>query len=231
MFKRCSKLSGEERRDSIIKAVTKVFAEKGFHGTTTKALAQAAGVSEALLFKHFPNKEALYLAIQQSCSSLLGSDGDDKIQELPPSTATLVLIVHTATSSTLVGCANSKGDARTHNQLMMRSVMEDGEFARMFLHNRLASWKTKVAECLEAAVAAGDAELGPLVPAIGAVFTTHLARMIMLTLMNETPLVDYGVSREELVEQTVWFVLRGMGLRNEAIERHYTSSKLSLRTA
>jgi AcrR family transcriptional regulator len=223
MFKRCSKLSGEERRESIIKAVTEVFAEKGFHGTTTRALAQAAGVSEALLFKHFPNKEALYLAIQQSCSSLMGADITDQINELPPSTATLVLLVRKTTEYTLFDCANSRGEARTHNRLMMRSVMEDGEFARIFLHNRLANWKAKVADCLEAAVAAGDAEVAPVIPAIGATFSTHLARMIMLTLMNETPLVDYGLSREQLVQQTVWFALRGMGLRQEAIERHYHS--------
>ena len=50
------KLSGDERRAAIIKAVQRVFAEKGFDGTTTRELASAAGVSEALLFKHFPNK-------------------------------------------------------------------------------------------------------------------------------------------------------------------------------
>ena len=45
-----AKLSGEERRAAIIKAVRRLFAEKGFHGTTTRELAEAAGVSEALLF-------------------------------------------------------------------------------------------------------------------------------------------------------------------------------------
>ncbi|MGA7699839.1 MAG: helix-turn-helix domain-containing protein, partial [Thermoguttaceae bacterium] len=62
-----AKLSGQERRAAIIKAVQRVFVEKGFHGTTTRELAEAAGVSEALLFKHFPSKEALYAAIQVSC--------------------------------------------------------------------------------------------------------------------------------------------------------------------
>ena len=61
------KLSAEERRAAIIQAVRRVFADKGFHGTTTRELADAAGVSEALLFKHFPNKEALYSAMQLSC--------------------------------------------------------------------------------------------------------------------------------------------------------------------
>ena len=52
---------------AIVKAVKKVFAEKGFDGTTTRELAVSAGVSEALLFKHFPSKESLYAAMQSSC--------------------------------------------------------------------------------------------------------------------------------------------------------------------
>ena len=48
------RLSSEERRQAIVEAVKGVFAEKGFDGTTTRELASAAGVSEALseLSKH-----------------------------------------------------------------------------------------------------------------------------------------------------------------------------------
>ncbi len=57
------RVSGEERKASIIAAATSLFAAKGFTGTKTKAIAQEAGVSEALLFKHFPSKNDLYAAI------------------------------------------------------------------------------------------------------------------------------------------------------------------------
>jgi AcrR family transcriptional regulator len=40
-----------------------LFSEKGFNGTTTKEIAERAGVSEAIIFRHFPNKRALYSAI------------------------------------------------------------------------------------------------------------------------------------------------------------------------
>ena len=40
-----------------------VFSEQGFHGTRTRELAARAGVSEALVFSHFPTKEALIRAI------------------------------------------------------------------------------------------------------------------------------------------------------------------------
>ena len=77
-MKQAVRLSSEERRAAIISAVQRVFAEKGFHGTTTRELAQAAGVSEALLFKHFPNKEALYAAMQHSC----GEQDNLKVERL-----------------------------------------------------------------------------------------------------------------------------------------------------
>ena len=47
----------------MISTATSLFAANGFTGTTTKQIAKAAGVSEALLFKHFPTKHALYNAI------------------------------------------------------------------------------------------------------------------------------------------------------------------------
>src|SRR6516225_6819951 len=86
------KLSSEERRAAIIKAVQRVFAEKGFDGTTTRELAEAAGVSEALLFKHFPNKEALYSAMQHSCCSDPGKW--ERLKALEPGASTLVILVH-----------------------------------------------------------------------------------------------------------------------------------------
>ena len=54
---------GHERQASLISAAASLFAANGFTGTTTKEIAKAAGISEALLFKHFPTKHALYTAI------------------------------------------------------------------------------------------------------------------------------------------------------------------------
>ena len=105
-----AKMSGEQRRAAILKAVRKVFVEKGFHATTTRELADAAGVSEALIFKHFPNKEALYLAIQMSCFKEEGSKVIERLESLEPSTTALVFLVHDLISHVLGG---SVGRGRT----------------------------------------------------------------------------------------------------------------------
>ena len=57
------RLSLARRRRQLIDAARRVFAERGFRGATTRQIAAAAGVTEALIFQHFPDKDALYDAI------------------------------------------------------------------------------------------------------------------------------------------------------------------------
>jgi AcrR family transcriptional regulator len=57
------RVSSQERQASLIASASALFAAKGFNGTTTKEIAKAAGISEALVFKYFPTKRALYAAI------------------------------------------------------------------------------------------------------------------------------------------------------------------------
>ncbi len=56
-------MTGDERREQILQTAVALFSQRGFKGTTTKEIAKAAGVSEAMVFRHFENKEALYGAI------------------------------------------------------------------------------------------------------------------------------------------------------------------------
>jgi len=51
------------RRNQILDAAAKVFAEKGFHRATTKEIAQVAGVSEGTIYNYFANKGDLVIGI------------------------------------------------------------------------------------------------------------------------------------------------------------------------
>ncbi len=221
------RLTGEERKAAIVQAVRRVFAANGFRGTTTRELAAAAGVSEALLFKHFPSKEALYAAMKHSyCDK--GDPVAERLRALTPSTSSLVTLVHCLFSRS-AGERSATSDAdKVHLQLMFHSVMEDGEFARIQMQQVAAGWVPKVEQCLAAAVDAGDAVDRGMLPGLGAWFTYHLSSAMMHYLRPATPIVEYAVSREKLVEQAVLFTLRGMGLRDEAIERYYNASALAL---
>src|SRR5215210_1575315 len=51
------------RREQILEAATRVFAEKGFRRATTREVAREAGVSEGTIYNYFEDKDALLMAI------------------------------------------------------------------------------------------------------------------------------------------------------------------------
>lgn len=222
-----TRLSAEERRAAILAAVRRLFAERGFHGTTTRALAAAAGVSEALLFKHFPDKEALFSAMQAACCKE-AMDQYERLEALEPSASTLVLMLHFLVSVVVQAGTSAEDDRASQDRLALRSLAEDGEFVRLLLRPLEGRWIPKVEQCLAAAAAAGDAAAGPVQPRLGAWFVHDLAAMIRYHRLPAPPAVEYGVPADRLVEQIVWFALRGLGLTDEAIRRDYNPRALAL---
>ncbi|MDY6940648.1 MAG: helix-turn-helix domain-containing protein [Cyanobacteriota bacterium] len=52
-----------QTRTRILASAQRLFARRGFEGTTTRALAQEAGVAEGTLFRHFDNKKAILIEV------------------------------------------------------------------------------------------------------------------------------------------------------------------------
>jgi AcrR family transcriptional regulator len=223
-MKKRVRLPSGERRQAIVTAVKGAFADKGFDGTTTRELARAAGVSEALLYKHFPSKESLYVAMLEACADGPMAAEFTRVLALPPSTSTLVALVHFLTTH-FVLCEDLQ--KTTMHRLALRSLLEDAEFVRLGAKQFGASWIRKVEACIAAAVKAGDLKTTPLRGDLRAWFVHHLAFALMLHLQPKVPAVDYGIPRSTLVVQAVWFLLRGMGLEDAAIRRHYHPEALS----
>jgi AcrR family transcriptional regulator len=59
--------TSDARRPVVISAALATFAQGGFHGTTIAAVARAAGISPAYVFKLFPGKEQLFIAALDEC--------------------------------------------------------------------------------------------------------------------------------------------------------------------
>lgn len=219
------RMSHEERRDAIIKVARQMFARKGFHGTTTRELAVAAGISEALLFKHFPDKESLYSAMLVSCCKERDIGRMEHIRSLEPSSSTLVLMVHFLSCLLLTG---RDEEQEVQDRLIFRSLAEDGSFAQVVLRLLESGWIAKAEECLKASIASGDALASPFAPKVGAWFAYNLAAAVKQFLLPTSIVIDYGMPPARLVEQVVWFTLRGMGLKEATIRRHYNARALAL---
>lgn len=230
MHKSPTKLRTDERRAAILKAVLGVFAEKGIHGTTTRELAKVAGISEALMLRHFPTKEALYQAVlEASCQHEAGGDNAfAKMLGLEPSTSSLVFMVHLLFTRIMAANKQGNDNPKSLHKLLIQSVQGDGEFIRAFLKGGPSILVAKLEQCLKAAIAADEAVETPVSRTLRGWFAHHLAVSAMLMWLPDPPAVDYGVSRDKLVEQAVTFALRGMGLKDEAIKRYYNPKALAL---
>jgi AcrR family transcriptional regulator len=60
--------TAEERREAVLEAAMRVFAARGIHGTPTLEVAKAAGISQAYLFRLFPTKADLAIALVKRCN-------------------------------------------------------------------------------------------------------------------------------------------------------------------
>ena len=67
------RMAATDRRAQLLDIALNLFSEKGFDRTTTKEIAAAAGVTEAIVFRHFPTKQALYQAVLEQQSDCPGA--------------------------------------------------------------------------------------------------------------------------------------------------------------
>jgi len=113
------RMAGEQRRSQIVRVAMRVFSHRGFRGTTTKEIARAAGVSEAMVFRHFATKEELYSAIldHKACSG----DAEDPRQ-------------------VVADALEQKNDRAVFERLALNALDHhegDPEFQRLLLHSAL----------------------------------------------------------------------------------------------
>lgn len=80
------RMTGDARRELILQTAVDLFSKKGFKGTTTKEIAAASGVSEAMVFRHFASKDDLYAAILDAKACVDGThmfpwEGNEALQK------------------------------------------------------------------------------------------------------------------------------------------------------
>ncbi|MGD2052987.1 MAG: TetR/AcrR family transcriptional regulator [Gammaproteobacteria bacterium] len=63
------RLPGPERRDTILKAAQRLFADKGYHGVSIDEIAREVDVSPAILYRHFKSKQILFNTVLQELSA------------------------------------------------------------------------------------------------------------------------------------------------------------------
>ena len=78
------RLPAAERRRSIVEAALHVFSERSYAGATTAEIARASGVSEPILYRHFPSKRDLYFACLDEAWRVIRERIEAAMEELGP---------------------------------------------------------------------------------------------------------------------------------------------------
>src|SRR5437868_1320348 len=126
------RMAADERRLQIVRVAVRLFSDRGFRGTTTKEIAREAGVSEAIIFRHFATKEELYTAIidYKACAGL---------GACPPADESSHPLIDTIRAG--VSDAMERRDDREVFRRIALSMMEhharDHEFLRLLLYSAL----------------------------------------------------------------------------------------------
>ena len=211
-------MTSDLRRQLILGAAKRCFARHGFAGTTTKSVAAAAAISEALLFKHFPSKSALYAEIlAEEC------EADPELAHLlgqEPSTAALVELIKGMVRYFLGVTQGPDQEEAQRLRLMVTSHLEDGEFARLLYAKVEKLIGRMFVASLERAIGASDASPVGTEPLNLFWFAHHTVLSAAMTRLSTQPSLNYG-NGKDVERQLCEFLLRGIGLNEAAIASHW----------
>jgi len=123
-----ARMSAEDRKLQILRVAVSLFSQRGFGGTTTKEIAQAAGVSEAMVFRHFATKQELYSEIldHKACS------GDSMNPEQMVAEALKQKDDRAVFERLALGALDHHECDPEFQRLLLHSALEGHELAEMF---------------------------------------------------------------------------------------------------
>ena len=88
------RLTAEERRAQILRAAIKIFAKSNYRVARVIDIASEAGISDALIYKHFSSKKAILLAILDYISQRMIRLWDEDLKNEEDALTELRMIVH-----------------------------------------------------------------------------------------------------------------------------------------
>jgi len=80
---------GQATRAHLVDVATRLFAERGYDGTSIEAVLAEAGVSRGSLYHHFPGKDALFWAVLEGVAARVGQQLADATRDAPDPVAAL----------------------------------------------------------------------------------------------------------------------------------------------
>ena len=190
-----------DRRQDILMAAMELFAKKGFRGTTTRDLASEADVNEAIIFRHFNNKEELYTAILEHKVGEIQATRIDEFERLAKDT-------NDEEFFTTIGRTFMEKHEKdtTFVRLLLFSALEGHQLSEMFVSSMTA--RTPVSSYIQKRIDEGA--FRPVNPTLAAraffgMFSSFVLWQEIFGFKKSQPF-----DREEVVRTFVSIFLKGM---------------------
>lgn len=207
-----SRMAADERRSQILQIAVRLFSQHGFRGTTTREIASAAGVSEAMVFRHFATKHELYAAIidYKACQSDF-SNFRESFAELIQTKNDFQVFYTWALNS-----LNNQAQSPEFLRLMLYSGLENHELAEMFFERFLVNIRDFFSSYIRERQADGAfREIEPLI--IVRAFLGMIIHHSLNNLLWDKDQVKLELSNEEAAQKFTEILLHGIKLENEKI--------------
>jgi AcrR family transcriptional regulator len=157
-----TRFSSADRREQILAVATSLFAQQGFQGTTTKLIAERSGVTEALIFRHFPSKDELYWAVIErkiDCAAPL----EHLLDNLEAGGNDLEVLSRVA-----LEVLERRAKDQTLSRLLLYTALEKHELSERFFRNYIANYFEVLARFIRSGITAGRfRKVDPLLAARG----------------------------------------------------------------
>jgi len=209
------RLTSAGRRASIIAAAKAVFARHGLEGARTQQIARAAGISEALLFRHFPSKTHIYRAVLREVIA----DQNDTFQHYgiaSPSTDGLLEILRRTIAHAMEGRNASNAEGM---RMVVGSLAADGGYARLVYRRAMRLTLPDLERALNAARADGGITGMPMSAINAAAFIENVSTMLMMARCHDKVVIPYDEDDDRTLREAILFCARGIGIAEERILR------------
>lgn len=207
------RISSDERKALILAAGRSIFSRFGYEGARTQEIARAAGVSEALIYRHFASKEVLHTAVlretireQNASYSLLG------LHDLTPRG-----LVRNLRSYFEIVTGDGSAEMREGFRLLLSSIAGDSRFARQIYRRAQRLQVETIRRVLIEAQKAGYIQGEVLDAANTSMFIEHVGTMMNSLYVSGARGVPYRGQRTKIVEDVTRFVARGLGFTDDTI--------------
>ena len=155
-----ARLRAADRREQILAVAATLFARQGYKGTTTKEIAAKAGITEALIFRHFPSKEDVYWAVIEA-----------KIDDNSPRERMQARLTVKGTDAEIlrglaVDILERRAKDHTLSRLLLYSALENHRLSHRFFRSFVSGYYGLLAEYIERRIL--DGKFRPVDPVLAA---------------------------------------------------------------